>query len=51
MAAAVAVSVVISWLLVFAGGVHLAVASHLREAGRVIWRALVGPAYILLVST
>jgi uncharacterized membrane protein HdeD (DUF308 family) len=46
MAAAVAVNVVISWLLVLAGVVHLAVAFHLREAGRVIWRALVGLAYI-----
>lgn len=46
MAAAVALTVVISWLLIFAGGVHLAVAFHLREAGRVIWRALVGLAYI-----
>jgi len=48
MAAAVAVHAVISWLLVLAGVVHLAVAFHLREAGRVIWRALVGLAYILL---
>ena len=46
MAAAVAVNVVISWLLVLAGVVHLAVAFHLREAGRVIWRGLVGLAYI-----
>lgn len=46
MAAAVAVNVVISWLLVLAGVVHVAVAFHLREAGRVIWRALVGLAYI-----
>jgi len=46
MAAALAVNVVISWLLVLAGVVHLAVAFHLREAGRVIWRALVGLAYI-----
>jgi uncharacterized membrane protein HdeD (DUF308 family) len=48
MAAAVAATVVISWLLVLAGVVHLAVAFHLREAGRVIWRALVGLAYLLL---
>ena len=46
MAAAVAVNVVISWLLVLAGVVHLAVAFHLRETGRVIWRALVGLAYV-----
>lgn len=47
MAAAIAVNVFISWLLVLAGVVHLAVAFHLREAGRVIWRTLVGLAYIL----
>ena len=46
MDAAVALTVIISWLLIFAGVVHLAVAFHLREAGRVIWRALVGLAYI-----
>jgi uncharacterized membrane protein HdeD (DUF308 family) len=46
MIAAVAVNAVISWLIVFAGVVHLAVAFHLREAGSVIWRALVGLAYI-----
>lgn len=46
MAAAVGVNVFISGLLVLAGLVHLAVAFHLREAGRIIWRALVGLAYI-----
>lgn len=46
MMAAVAVNAVISWLIVLAGVVHLAVAFHLREAGSVIWRALVGLAYI-----
>ena len=46
MIAAVAVNGVISWLIVLAGVVHLAVAFHLREAGSVIWRALVGLAYI-----
>jgi uncharacterized membrane protein HdeD (DUF308 family) len=46
MIAAVAVNAVISWLIVLAGVVHLAVAFHRREAGSVIWRALVGLAYI-----
>ena len=46
MAAAAAVNVFISWLLILAGVVHLAVAFHLREAGRMIWRALVGLAYM-----
>ena len=39
MIAAVAVNAVISWLIVLAGVVHLAVAFHRREAGSMIWRA------------
>jgi uncharacterized membrane protein HdeD (DUF308 family) len=46
MVAAVAVNLVISWLIVVAGVVHLAVAFHRREAGSMIWRALVGLAYL-----
>lgn len=46
MVAAVAVNVLIAWLIVFAGVVHLVVAFHTREAGSVIWRLLVGLAYI-----
>lgn len=46
MIAAVAVNVLIAWLIVFAGIVHLVVAFHSREAGSVIWRLLVGLAYI-----
>src|SRR5215471_7997881 len=45
--AAVAVTVVISWLIVVAGVVHLIVAFHLHRAGSVIWRLLVGLAYIV----
>lgn len=44
--AAVAVNVLIAWLIVLAGVVHLVVAFHTREAGSVIWRLLVGLAYI-----
>jgi len=44
--AAVAVNAVIAWLIVLAGIVHLVVAFHAREAGSVIWRLLVGLAYI-----
>jgi uncharacterized membrane protein HdeD (DUF308 family) len=44
--AAVAVNVVIAWLLVVAGVVHLIVAFHTREAGPMVWRLLVGAAYI-----
>jgi len=44
--AAVAVNGLISWLIVLAGVVHLTVAFHKREAGSMIWRLLVGLAYI-----
>jgi uncharacterized membrane protein HdeD (DUF308 family) len=44
--AAVAVNVVIAWLIVLAGVVHLIVAFHTREAGRFAWRLLVGLAYV-----
>lgn len=44
--AAVAVTALIAWLIVLAGIVHFVVAFHSREAGSVIWRLLVGIAYI-----
>ena len=44
--AAVAVNALIAWLIIFAGVVHLAVAFHTREAGSLIWRLLVGIAYL-----
>src|SRR5579863_8667573 len=46
LVAAVAINVLIAWLIVLAGVVHLVVAFHTREAGSVIWRLLVGLAYI-----
>lgn len=46
MVAALAVNVLVAWLIVLAGVVHLIVAFHSREAGSVIWRFLVGLAYI-----
>ncbi len=46
MFAAVAVNALIAWLIIFAGVVHLVVGFHSREAGSVIWRLLVGLAYI-----
>ena len=49
--AAVKVNVVISWLVVLAGVVHLIVAFHSRRAGSVIWRLLIGLSYIFLVCT
>jgi len=44
--AALAVNVIIAWLIVLAGVVHLTVAFHTREAGSLIWRLLVGLAYV-----
>jgi len=44
--AAVAVNVVISWLIVLAGVVHVIIAFHSHRAGSVIWRLLVGLAYV-----
>jgi uncharacterized membrane protein HdeD (DUF308 family) len=44
--AAVAVNVVIAWLIVFAGAVHVILAFHAHGAGSVIWKLLVGLAYI-----
>jgi len=46
MIAALAVNVLVAWLIVLAGVVHLIVAFHTREAGSVIWRLLVGLAYL-----
>jgi uncharacterized membrane protein HdeD (DUF308 family) len=45
--AAVAVNLVIAWLIVLAGVVHVAVAFHKREAGGLIWRLVVGLAYVV----
>jgi uncharacterized membrane protein HdeD (DUF308 family) len=44
--AAVAVNAVIAWLIVLAGVVHLVLAFHTHRAGSVIWKLLVGVAYL-----
>ncbi|MFY9909324.1 MAG: HdeD family acid-resistance protein [Candidatus Sulfotelmatobacter sp.] len=44
--AAVAVNVVVGWLIVLAGVVHLVLAFRVHGAGSVIWKALVGVAYL-----
>lgn len=44
--AAVAVNVVIAWLIIFAGVVHLILAFHAHGAGSLIWKLLVGLAYL-----
>jgi uncharacterized membrane protein HdeD (DUF308 family) len=45
--AAVTVSAVISWLILFAGVVHILLAFHAHGAGSAIWRVLVGLAYLV----
>jgi uncharacterized membrane protein HdeD (DUF308 family) len=44
--AAVAVTSAIAWLIVFAGVVHTIIAFHAHRAGSLVWRLLVGLAYI-----
>jgi uncharacterized membrane protein HdeD (DUF308 family) len=44
--AAVAVSAFIAWLIIFAGVVHLILAFHVHRAGSMIWKLLVGLAYL-----
>jgi uncharacterized membrane protein HdeD (DUF308 family) len=44
--AAVAVSALISWLIIVAGIVHIVLAFHTHGAGSMIWRLLVGLAYL-----
>ena len=44
--AAVAVSGFIAWLIIFAGVVHVILAFHAHGAGSLIWKLLVGLAYL-----
>lgn len=44
--AAVVVNVLIAWLLVLAGLLHVIVAFHAFKAGTVFWKLLVGVAYV-----
>jgi uncharacterized membrane protein HdeD (DUF308 family) len=44
--AAVAVNAVISWLIVLAGVVHLVLGFHAHRAGSLLWKLLVGIAYV-----
>ena len=46
LVAAVAVNAVIAWLIVLAGLVHLVLATHAHGAGSVVWKLLVGVAYL-----
>ena len=44
--AALAVNVLIAWLIVLAGVVHLVLAFHAHRAGSLLWKLLVGIAYV-----
>jgi uncharacterized membrane protein HdeD (DUF308 family) len=44
--AAVAVNAAIAWLLALAGAVHLSLAFHAHRAGSLVWKLLVGLAYV-----
>jgi uncharacterized membrane protein HdeD (DUF308 family) len=44
--AAVAVNGLIAWLIVFSGVVHIVLAFHSHGAGSMIWKLLVGLAYV-----
>lgn len=46
MLAALAVNIVIAWLILFAGVIHLIVAFHAHRAGSILWKLLVGIAYL-----
>jgi uncharacterized membrane protein HdeD (DUF308 family) len=44
--AAVAVNAVIAWLIVLAGVIHLFLAFHAHRAGSLLWKLVVGIAYV-----
>jgi uncharacterized membrane protein HdeD (DUF308 family) len=44
--AAVAVSVIVAWLIILAGVIHVVIAFHAHGAGNMIWKLLVGIAYL-----
>jgi uncharacterized membrane protein HdeD (DUF308 family) len=46
-ASGIAISVLVSWLIVLSGLSHLATAFAVRSAGTFIWRMLIGVVYIL----
>jgi uncharacterized membrane protein HdeD (DUF308 family) len=47
-AAGVAVAILVAWLLVFSGGVHLVFAWYTRTAGGLVWELLLGVLYVLV---
>ena len=47
-AAGIAVLLVVAWLLIISGAVHLVFAWHMRTAGGMIWELLLGVLYIVV---
>ena len=47
-AAGIAVNLLVAWLLIFSGAVHLAFAWHTRTAGGLAWELLLGVLYIVI---
>jgi uncharacterized membrane protein HdeD (DUF308 family) len=47
LVAAVAVTAIVGWLLMFGGITHLAAAFHARRAGMVAWELLIGLIYVV----
>lgn len=48
LAAGIAVTIFVGWLLVFCGAAHLVFAWHTRNTGALIWELLLGIAYIVV---
>jgi uncharacterized membrane protein HdeD (DUF308 family) len=48
LAAGIAVNVLIAWLLVFSGCVHLVFAWYTRTSGGLLWESLIGILYIFI---
>jgi uncharacterized membrane protein HdeD (DUF308 family) len=48
--AAIAVNLLIAWLIILAGLIHLILAFYAHRGGRLIWKMLVGLAYIFFGS-
>jgi uncharacterized membrane protein HdeD (DUF308 family) len=46
--AAVAANTILAWVIIFAGVLHVIVAFHSHGAGSVIWKLLVGLAYLFI---
>lgn len=47
LAAGIAATILIGWLLIFAGWTHLLLGWHVRAAGGLVWQLLLGLLYIL----